>query len=118
MAGCVTKRVCWQASAITEALFLSRCRGHGEFAGFHGVQSLIGRHACQSTPYRNSVKYALESLDAANTKAYQSRLDILPDGLGTTFGVIGDQAVACLQLLPKLMPDKDYGEKLCRKAFV
>ena len=39
---------------------------------------------------------------------------------GTTFGAIGGQAMECLQLLPKLVPDKDkdYGEKLCRKAFV
>jgi hypothetical protein len=29
---------------------------------------------------------------------------------GTTFGAIGDQAVACLQLLPNLTPDKDYGD--------
>ena len=48
--------------------------------------------------------------------------------VGTTFGAIGGQAMECLQLLPKLVPDKDkdygkdkdkdYGMKLCQKAFV
>ena len=77
----------------------------------------VNRHRC-----RDSVKSTLESLEAAKTKAYQ-RAGPAPGWkfypmAGTTFGAIGDQAVACLQLLPKLTPDKDYGEKLCRKAFV
>ncbi len=35
-------------------------------------------------------------------------------------GCTPTEAHTCLQLLPKLVPDKDkdYGEKLCRKAFV
>ncbi len=39
---------------------------------------------------------------------------------GTTFAAIGGQAMECLHLLPKLVPDKakENGEKLCRKAFV
>ena len=47
----------------------------------------------------------------------------VPAGLtmaGTALGAIGEKAVDCLRLLPKLVPekDKDFGEKLCRKAFV
>ena len=39
---------------------------------------------------------------------------------GTALAAIGEKAVDCLRLLPKLVPekDKDFGEKLCRKAFV
>ncbi len=39
---------------------------------------------------------------------------------GTALGAIGAKAVDCLRLLPKLVPEKDkeFGEKLCRKAFV
>ena len=37
---------------------------------------------------------------------------------GTTFGAIGEQAVKCLELLPELAPEREYGEKLCQKAFI
>ena len=71
---------------------------------------------------RRMVKY--KSLEAAKTKVYQQHgaepgWTFYPMA-GTTFGAIGGQAMECLQLLPKLVPDKDkdYGEKLYRKAFV
>ena len=127
MAGCVTKWVPLAGFGQYRGDLLVTPSGRGEHGGASLMLDFTFSHSLGATRvnrhrYNNSVKRTLESLEAAKTKAYQ-RAGAAPGWAfypmaGTTFGAIGDQAVACLQLLPKLTPDKDYGEKLCRKAFV
>ena len=129
MAGCVTKWVPLTGFGQYRGDLLVIPSGRGEYGGaplmldFTFSHTLCGTRVHQHR-YHNSVNHTLKSLEAAKTKVYQQHgaepgWTFYPMA-GTTFGAIGGQAMECLQLLPKLMPDKDkdYGEKLCRKAFV
>ena len=129
MAGCVTKWVPLTGFGQYRGDLLVIPSGRGEYGGaplmldFTFSHTLCGTRVHQHR-YHNSVNHTLKSLEAAKTKVYQQHgaepgWTFYPMA-GTTFGAIGGQAMECLQLLPKLVPDKDkdYGEKLYRKAFV
>ena len=101
--------------------------GRGEYGGASLMLDFTFSHSLTRTrvqqhKYNNSVHHTLQSLEAAKFKAYQ-QAGIEPGWTfypmaGTTFGAIGDQASKCLGLLPKLAPEREYGEKLCQKAFI
>ena len=127
MAGCVTKWVPFSGIGQSRGDLLVTPSGRGEYGGASLMLDFTFSHSLTRTRvqqhrYNNSVHHTLQSLEAAKFKAYQ-QADIEPGWTfypmaGTTFGAIGDQASKCLGLLPKLAPEREYGEKLCQKAFI
>jgi hypothetical protein len=129
MAGCVTQWVPLVGFGQCRGDLIVTPSGRGEHGGASLMLDFTFGHSLNATRvkqhhYNNSVKHTLESLESAKIKAYQ-RGGLVPGWTfypmaGTALGAIGEKAVDCLRLLPKLVPekDKDFGEKLCRKAFV